>query len=96
MSSCVPHLLCDIFQMSDHKIIALGVVQSWEAPGILEGDEVRFLWVVVEVYGTEAPDLFSSHLRTVDALLERRWKYYRAVSLVHTATWIAVTDRLSI
>jgi hypothetical protein len=82
--------------MSDDKIIALGVVQSREAPGVLEGDEVRFLGVVVEVYGTKAPDLLSSHLRTVDALLERRRKYCRAVSLVRTATWIAVTDRLSI
>jgi hypothetical protein len=56
-----------------HKVVALGVVEDGEAPGVFEGDEVRFLRMEVEVYCSEAPNLFACHLRPVYALLEVWW-----------------------
>ena len=56
------HLFCDVFQMSDYKVVALWVVERGKAPRVLEGYEVGLLRVVVEVYGPEAPNLLSGHL----------------------------------
>lgn len=36
----VAHFFGDIFHMPDYKIVALGVVERREAPGVPEGDEV--------------------------------------------------------
>ena len=67
-----PHLLSHLLHMSYDKIIAIGMEQSWEAPGVLERDKMRLLWVVVEVNGPKGPNLLPCHLRAVDTLLERR------------------------
>lgn len=61
--------------MTHDHVVALGMVESWEAPGILEGDEMRLLGVVVEVDGPEASDLLSRHLRPIDSFLERRGEH---------------------
>jgi hypothetical protein len=58
--------------MSHNRVVALWVEQYGKTPWVLEGDKVRFLWVVVEVHRPERPYLLACHLRTVDALLQRR------------------------
>ena len=64
--------------MADYEVVALWVVEDGEAPGILEGDKVRLLRVVVEMDGPEASNLLACHLRPVDALLELRGEYCSA------------------
>jgi hypothetical protein len=66
---CEWYLFCNFFQMPDDKIVALWVVERGKAPGVFEGYEVRFLWMVVKMHGAEASNLLSCHLRAVDALL---------------------------
>lgn len=58
--------------MPYNKIVAFWVEENWEAPRVLEGDKVRFLGVVVEMYGSECSNLFACHLRAVYALFQRR------------------------
>jgi hypothetical protein len=53
------------------------VVEHGKAPWVLEGDEVRFARVVVEVYGLEVAYLLARHLRAVDPLLELWWEQSR-------------------
>jgi hypothetical protein len=61
--------------MLDNQRIAGGVVEHRKAPRVLEGDEVRFPRVVVEVYRSEVSYLLARHLRAVDPLLELWWEY---------------------
>jgi hypothetical protein len=56
------HLLCDLFHVPDYEVVAIWVVERGEAVGVLEGDEMRLLRVVVEVHRLEAPDLLARHL----------------------------------
>jgi hypothetical protein len=70
--------------MPDYKVVALRVIERGKAPGVFEGDEVGFLWMVVEMYGPEASDLLACHLRAVDALLQRGCKHCHVVSLCST------------
>lgn len=58
--------------MAHDEAVAFWVEEGREAPGVLEGDQVRLLRVVVEMDGAEGPDLLAGHLRAVDALLQRR------------------------
>jgi hypothetical protein len=64
----------NVLHVSHYEVVALGVVEDGEAPGVFEGDEVRLLGVEVEVHRTEAPNLFACHLRPVYALLEVWWQ----------------------
>lgn len=66
----------NVLHVSHYEVIALGVVENGEAPGVFEGDEVRLLGVEVEVHRPEAPNLFACHLRPVYALLEV-WRQQR-------------------
>jgi hypothetical protein len=75
------YLFRNFFQVPDYKVVALRVIERRKAPGVFEGNEVRFLWMIVEMYGPEASDLLACHLRAVDALLQRGRKYCHAVSL---------------
>jgi hypothetical protein len=70
--------------MPHHEVVALWVIERGKAPGVFEGYEVRFLWMVVEMNGPEASNLLSCHLRAVDALLQRRGKDCYALAGVAT------------
>lgn len=46
--------------MSD-QIAACWVVEDWETPGVAEGDEVGFSWVVFDVQHSEDGYLLSRY-----------------------------------
>lgn len=71
-----------LFHVTDDGIVALWVKKKRKAPGVLEGDEVGLLGVVVEVDGSEAPDLLAGHLGAIYALLERWWEHCQCISLI--------------
>lgn len=68
------HLFSHLFHVSDNEVVAFWVEESWKAPWVLEGDEMGFLGVVIEVHCAEGPDLLARHCRAVDALFEGRWQ----------------------
>jgi hypothetical protein len=71
------YFLGDLLHVSHDLVVALWVEQYGKTPGVLESDQVGFLRVIVQVDCPECPDLLARHLRTVDALLQRRWEQRR-------------------
>lgn len=61
--------------MTSDQVVARGVEQDGEAPGISEGNEVGFAGKVLDVEDFEQGNLFAGHLRLIYAFAKRARKH---------------------
>lgn len=76
------NLLSDLLHVVFDEVVAIGMEEDGETPGVLEGYEVRLARVEIEVHDLEGADLLLGHLGAFQALSERARRHcYQSIQL---------------
>lgn len=86
--------------MLPNQMVAPRVEEDGEAPGVAEGDEMRFAGVVFDVEGGELCDLLAGDGRSVYPFSEGGMEHYNntptsAHTLAEYGSWLGLTNMKS-